>query len=721
MQPTLLWPGVAGVLALLFVVFLVLDVLKRPRGNDLMIEISDAVQVGAKAFLKREYFYISIFVVVIFVAISAAPSLVKKEDIANSLGWQTGVSFVIGAIASALAGFIGMGIATRANSRTTEAARKGVEDDKNPESGLKNALSVAISGGAVMGMSVVGIGLLGLVLVISLWGWDRSGWINGYAMGASLVALFARSGGGIFTKGADMGADLVGKVEAGIPEDDPRNAATIADNVGDNVGDVAGLGADLMESYIESMIAAIALAWVLGHMTFQGGAINSPEVVGHLQFLPLMLAAVGIVSSIIGISVVKFLPGKKVQSSLMNGTYVAAVLAILGTIAATYLLFSNETVRFVTITIRDNALHQAIKEVQAFGLVVASISGIAAGAVVGFMSEYYTSSKFKPVQGMARKSMMGPAITITDGLAVGMKSCAIPVIVLAVAMLAAFHFAHYYGIALAAFGMLATTGMIVAVDSYGPIADNAGGCAEMAHLDKGVRAITDNLDAVGNTTAAIGKGFAIGSAAFAALCLLVAYMVSAGIDIADMSYPKVMFGLIVGGMFPFYFSALLFDAVSKAAFKMIDEVRRQLREIPGIMEGKAKPDYARCVAISTDGAIKGMLLPGALAIAIPPVVGFVFGKEALAGLLIGALVTGVMLGIMNANAGGAMDNAKKFIEEGKITNDKGEVQGKGSDAHKAAVIGDTVGDPLKDTVGPSINILIKLMAVISLVIAPLLR
>jgi len=685
-----------------------------------MVEISDAVQVGAKAFLRREYFYISIFVAIIFVAITVAPSLVQKKGIAESLGWQTAVSFVIGALASALAGFIGMNIATRANSRTTEAARRGVEDEKDPESGLKNALSVAISGGAVMGLSVVGIGLLGLVIVILIWNFDHPGWINGYAMGASLVALFARSGGGIFTKGADMGADLVGKVEAGIPEDDPRNAATIADNVGDNVGDVAGLGADLMESYIEAMIAAMALASVLAIVPWKGVAANSETVLRHLQELPLLLAAVGIVASIIGISVVKFLPGKKVQSSLMNGTYVAALLAVAGTFVVTWWLFKDETVRFVTHTVKDNAVVSTLKEIKWGGLVIASISGIFAGAIVGFMSEFYTSSKFNPVKNMAKKSMMGPAITVTDGLAVGMKSCAIPVIMLAVAMLVAFHFGHYYGIALAAFGMLATTGMIVAVDSYGPIADNAGGCAEMAHLDKGVRAITDNLDAVGNTTAAIGKGFAIGSAAFAALCLLVAYMVSAGIDIADMSYPKVMFGLIVGGMFPFFFSALLFDAVSKAAFKMIDEVRRQLREIPGIMEGKNKPDYASCVAISTDGAIRGMLLPGALAILAPPIVGFGFGKEALAGLLVGALISGVMLGIMNANAGGAMDNAKKYIEEGKVTDAKGEVQGKGSDAHKAAVIGDTVGDPLKDTVGPSINILIKLMAVISLVMAPLL-
>ncbi len=719
MDSSLLIPAVAGILAMGVVGYLVNDVLKKPRGNALMIEISDAVQEGARAFLRREYFYIAIFVAVLFVVISATPFVATGEAIAESLGWQTGLSFIIGAVASSLAGFIGMNIATRANSRTTEAARKGVEDDKNPEAGLKNALSVAISGGAVMGMSVVGIGLLGLVLVIVMvdvlsgdkgWG-QHPGWINGYAMGASLVALFARSGGGIFTKGADMGADLVGKVEAGIPEDDPRNAATIADNVGDNVGDVAGLGADLMESYIESMIAAMALA--VGLNVIVAPALDGArDVVSSMQILPLMLAAVGIVASIVGVATVKFMPGKKVQNSLMNGTYVSAVLAVVASFAVTKIVLPDG--------FSIGSLADGIEKYTWFGVAASSAVGIVAGALVGFFSEYYTSTKFSPVKRMANNCQMGPAITVTDGLAVGMKSCLWPTICLAIAMLGAYELANFYGIALAALGMLVTTGMIVAVDSYGPIADNAGGCAEMAHLDKGVREITDNLDAVGNTTAAIGKGFAIGSAAFAALALLVAYMASAGISTADLKSPQVMFGLLLGGMMPFFFSALLFDAVSNAAFKMIDEVRRQLREIPGIMEGTAKPDYARCVGISTDGAIKGMLFPGGLAIVAPGIVGFVCGAEALAGFLIGALVTGVMLGLMCANSGGAMDNAKKYIEEGKVTDKDGKVQGKGSEAHKAAVIGDTVGDPLKDTVGPSINILIKLMAVISLVLAPLL-
>jgi K(+)-stimulated pyrophosphate-energized sodium pump len=725
MDSSLIIAGAAGLLSLAFVVYLVFDVLKQPRGNPLMVEISDAVQTGAKAFLNREYFYILIFVVVIFAAIAGAPLFFEGEkgvEIAKSLGWQTGLSFIIGAIASALAGYIGMAIATRANSRTTEAARKGVEDDKNPEKGLKDALSVAISGGAVMGLSVVGIGLIGLVVVSQMWGFGHPGWINGYAMGASLVALFARSGGGIFTKGADMGADLVGKVEAGIPEDDPRNPATIADNVGDNVGDVAGLGADLMESYIESMIAAMALAFSLGVIA-QSSGVEDQQVIFALQTLPLILAAIGIIASIIGIGFVKFLPGKKVQNSLMNGTYLAAGLAIVGTFFACKMV-PDFSIGGQAIEAGLDKLTGKAAEVHIYnslGLFFASTAGIVAGALVGFFSEYFTSTKYSPVQNMAKKCQMGPAITVTDGLAIGMKSTLLPVIVLAIAMLVAYNYAHFYGIALAAFGMLATTGMIVAVDSYGPIADNAGGCAEMAHLDAGVREITDNLDAVGNTTAAIGKGFAIGSAAFAALGLLVAFMSSADVGAADLSNVNVMFGLLLGAMVPFFFSSLLFDAVSQAAFKMIDEVRRQMREIPGIMEGKNKPDYARCVAISTDGAIKGMLVPGCLAILMPPIIGLSFGAEALAGFLIGALVSGVMLGLMCANSGGAMDNAKKYIEEGNVVGKDGKVQGKGSETHKAAVIGDTVGDPLKDTVGPSINILIKLMAVIALVLAPLFR
>jgi len=682
MDYLLLWPLLGGLLALLVVVLLTLDLLKKSRGNATMVEISNAVQVGAKAFLKREYTYIAGFVVVIAVALAVLGEM--NPDVPTMNRW-TGVSFAIGAVCSAIAGYIGMSIATRANSRTAEAARQG---------GVKGALGVAISGGAVMGLSVVGISLLGLCLVYQLFEGEPA-IVNGYAMGASLVALFARSGGGIYTKGADMGADLVGKVEAGIPEDDPRNAATIADNVGDNVGDVAGLGSDLMESYVEAIIAAMAIAVTLN--------FTAPEMMQGMVMLPMLIAAAGVVASIIGIFFIRLFAKNDPQKALMNGTYVAALL----TIIATWFIVDAAGSEF---TADDgDTVYSKI------GIFWSTVVGVLAGAAVGFISEYYTSSKYRPTRVISENSQSGPALTVVEGLSVGMKSCGIPTVVLAVAILIAYHFAGFYGIALAAFGMLATTGIIVSVDSYGPIADNAGGIAEMAHLDRSVREITDNLDSVGNTTAAIGKGFAIGSAAFAALGLLVAYTASAGISAADVSLtePAVLAGLLLGGMFPYFFSSMLFRAVSISAFAMIGEVRRQLREIPGIMEGKAKPDYAQCVDIATRGAINGMLLPGGIAILLPVLVGFLLGKEMLTGVLIGSLVSGLMIGIQMANSGGAMDNAKKYIEEGNFG-------GKGSDAHKAAVVGDTVGDPLKDTVGPSINILIKLMCVISLVIAPLL-
>ncbi|HEX9655087.1 MAG TPA: sodium-translocating pyrophosphatase [bacterium] len=669
-------PLIASLLALGFVAFLSMDVLKKNPGNARMVEISRAVQQGAKAFLKREYMYIGSFVAVISVLMALAP---RFADV--GLGWQTSVAFVLGALASAIAGYIGMSIATRANSRTTQGALTG---------GLKGALSIAVSGGAVMGMSVVGVSLLGLCIVYQVFDANPT-IINGYAMGASLVALFARSGGGIFTKGADMGADLVGKVEAGIPEDDPRNPAVIADNVGDNVGDVAGLGADLLESYVESIIAALAIAAVIGLAT-------SPETSKALQLLPFYIASAGIVSSIIGVTYVRLAGRANPQGALLAGTYISAIL----TAVATYFIVKETGTNYV----EDG------KSYSAMGPFFATIAGVVSGIVVGFMSEYFTSSKYKPVRRLAEDSQSGPALTVTGGMSLGMASTAIPVIALAGAVMVSFHYAGIYGVALAAFGMLATTGMIVAVDSYGPIADNAGGIAEMAELDPKVRKITDNLDSVGNTTAAIGKGFAIGSAAFAAMGLLVAYMKTAKVDVADIKDPKVLAGLLIGGMFPFLVSSMLFKAVSKAAFKMIEEVRRQFREIPGLMEGKVMPDSARCVDISTVGAIQGMLVPGALTIITPVIIGLVLGPQALAGLLVGALVTGVMLGIQMANSGGAMDNAKKFVEEGHFG-------GKGSETHKATVIGDTVGDPLKDTVGPSINILIKLMAVISLVLAPL--
>jgi K(+)-stimulated pyrophosphate-energized sodium pump len=666
-------PAIASVLALAFVAYLAFDILRRDPGSPRMVEISKAVQEGAKAFLKREYTYVSIFVVIIASLIAVAPFISQVD-----LSWRTSVAFIFGSVVSALAGYIGMSIATRANSRTTQGALSG---------GLKGALSVAVGGGAVMGMSVVGLALLGLSIVYVMFNGDPAD-INGYAMGASLVALFARSGGGIFTKGADMAADLVGKVEAGIPEDDPRNAAVIADNVGDNVGDVAGLGADLLESYVESMIASMAIAATIG----------LASVSQQLQMLPLSIASAGIIASILGVIYVRIAGRNNPQSALMGGTYISAIL----TAIATYLIVKGYGAAYT----EDGVSYSQM------GPFYATLAGVFSGVIIGFISEYYTSAKYKPVQRLAEDSQSGPALTVTGGLALGMASTAIPVIVLGLAVLVSYSFAGVYGVAMAALGMLATTGMVVAVDSYGPIADNAGGIAEMAHLDPSVRRITDNLDAVGNTTAAIGKGFAIGSAAFAAMGLLVAYMKSVQLTAADIQQPRVIAGLLIGGMMPFFFSSMLFRAVSGAAFKMIEEVRRQFREIPGLMEGKVMPDSARCVDISTIGAIQGMLLPGVLAILTPVAIGLLLGREALAGFLTGALVTGVMLGITMANSGGAMDNAKKYIEEGHF-------EGKGSEAHKAAVVGDTVGDPLKDTVGPSINILIKLMAVISLVLAPL--
>jgi len=674
----------SGIAALLFMWYLASYVMKQDPGNEKMQRISSMIQDGAKAFLKREYTYVFTFVAVIFVLLWVAPMI--RADI--DLGIKTAICFVIGAVVSALAGYIGMSIATRSNARTAEAART---------KGLSGALDVAVSGGAVMGMSVVGLALIGLCVVYIIF--REPVYINGYAMGASLVALFARSGGGIFTKGADMGADLVGKVEAGIPEDDPRNPAVIADNVGDNVGDVAGLGADLLESYIEAIIASVAIAFSL---TLTKGAVDAyitGEQYMALTMIPFLIAGAGIFSSIIGVMYVKASGGKNAQSVLMNGTYIAAGLTILASAGIVWKFgvpFSD-----------------MFGSYGKMGPFWASLAGIISGIMVGFASEYYTSKHYKPVKKLAESSESGPAITVTGGMAVGMMSTTLPIIVLAIAVIVAYKLSGMYGVALASLGMLATTGMIVSVDSYGPVADNAGGIAEMAELPSEVREITDNLDAVGNTTAAIGKGFAIGSAAFAALSLVTAFLGSAnllgGVSLTD---PIVMAGLLIGGMLPFLFSSLLFGSVSKCAFEMIAEVRRQFKEIEGLMEGTAEPDSTTCVDISTRSAIKGMLVPGTIAILAPVAMGFILGPQGLAGMLIGALVVGVMLGIQMANSGGAMDNAKKYIEEGNVG-------GKGSEAHKAAVVGDTVGDPLKDTVGPSINILIKLMAVISLVLAPL--
>jgi len=613
---------VSSVVGLLFVALLVREVLRSDQGSETMAQISHAVQQGARAFLKREYSYVSILVIVVAALIALAPILSGNPDL--PLGWKTSLTFIIGAIVSALAGYIGMSIATRANARTTQAAVTG---------GVKGALGIAVSAGSVMGMSVASMALLGLAVVYVLFDGEPV-IVNGYAMGASLVALFARSGGGLFTKGADMAADLVGKVEANIPEDDPRNPAVIADNVGDNVGDVAGLGADLLESYVESIIASMALAAAL----VAGAAVQD-----QLKTLPFYIAGAGIIASIIGILFVKAVGRRNPQAALMGGTYVAAGLTALASFFIVRELGTEFTI--------------AGKTYGVMGPFFATLAGIASGVIIGFVSEYFTSGKYRPVRKLAESSQMGPAITVTSGTAVGMESTAVPVLVLGVAIIVAHQLAGMYGVAMAAFGMLATTGMVVAVDSYGPVADNAGGIAEMAGLDPKVREITDNLDAVGNTTAAIGKGFAIGSAAFAAIGLLAAYMASAGIQVADMSDPKVMAGLLVGGMLPFLFSSMLFTAVSDVAFKMIDEVRRQFREIPGLLKGEVLPDSATCVDISTRGAIRGMIVPGVMAIVVPVVVGL-YDEKALAGLLIGAVVTGVVLGIQTANSGGAMDNAR---------------------------------------------------------------
>jgi len=680
--PFLVIAAGSAVLALLFLVYLAMYTLKQPQGTERMAELSRLIQEGALAFLKREYIWVYGFVFVIslgFVLIG-----VIWPDF--QLTYKTAIAFIMGAVASTCAGFLGMYIATRANARTAAAAQAG---------GVKGALDVAISGGAVMGMGVVGIALLGLILTYKLFDGDPI-IVNGYAMGASLVALFARSGGGIFTKGADMGADLVGKMEAGIPEDDPRNPAVIADNVGDNVGDVAGLGADLLESYVASIIASLAIAVTITAVgTGQGAPI-------YVTGFPFMTAAVGILASIVGVLYVKVFAKSNPQGALMMGTYLSGGLAVLGIFAYGYVAGENFVIGGV--------------EYAWWGPIAAAIIGVVAGSTIGFVSEYFTSGDYAPVRKLADRCQTGSATAVVEGLSVGMMSTAIPVLVLALAVVLAHHFCGVYGVGLAALGMLATTGMVVAVDSYGPIADNAGGIAEMAHMPPEVRKITDNLDAVGNTTAAIGKGFAIGSAGFAAIGLLSAFILATGLHETGVSLenPYILAGLLIGAMLPFFFSSLLFGAVGKCADTMILEVRRQFAEIPGLREGKegVMPDSTRCVAIATDGAIRGMLLPGGLAIMAPIVVGLALGAAGLAGMLVGAIASGVMLGIQMANSGGAMDNAKKYIEEGNFG-------GKNSEAHKAAVVGDTVGDPLKDTVGPSINILIKLMSVISLVLAPI--
>ena len=646
-----------AVVALLFAVYKIAFVSKQDAGTDRMKEISASINEGAKAFLFAEYKILAIFVVVLFLAIG----LFLGEN-----SWITAVCFLCGAIFSILAGYVGMNVATKANVRTANAART---------SGMNKALSIAFSGGSVMGMCVVGLGLLGASVLYMIIG--KLDVLFGFSLGASSIALFARVGGGIYTKAADVGADLVGKVEAGIPEDDPRNPAVIADNVGDNVGDVAGMGADLFESYVGAIISAMTLGAV---------AVSGSNGV----IFPLIIAACGILASVIATFFVRGSEGANPHKALKMGSYVSALLVVIASVILSKVMLGG------------------------FGAAIAIVSGLVVGLVIGIITEVYTSGDYKFVKKIAQQSETGSATTIISGTAVGMMSTWIPVILICVGIFLAYMFSGLYGIALAAVGMLSTTGITVAVDAYGPIADNAGGIAEMSGLDHSVREITDKLDAVGNTTAAMGKGFAIGSAALTALALFVSFTEATGLNAAEVALtsPTVVIGLLIGGMLPFVFSAMTMDSVSKAAYSMIEEVRRQFREIPGVMEGTAKPDYKTCVAISTTSALKEMLVPGIMAVVVPLAVGFILGSTALAGLLAGALVSGVMMAMFMSNAGGAWDNAKKYIEEGNHG-------GKGSEAHKAAVVGDTVGDPFKDTSGPSINILIKLMTVVSTVFAAL--
>ncbi|TDY60210.1 K(+)-stimulated pyrophosphate-energized sodium pump [Aminivibrio pyruvatiphilus] len=646
----LLIVGITGIAALAFAFISYVRIDMFRVDNERVSELSHIIHRGAMAFLYREYKWLLPFLLIVGVLLWI------------KIGGAAGFSFIIGGLCSAAAGYAGMVVATKSNGKTAFAATRGMNE----------ALTMAFKGGSVMGMSVVGIGVLGILFCYALF--EDPTLITSFGMGASSIALFARVGGGIYTKAADVGADLVGKVEAGIPEDDPRNPAVIADNVGDNVGDIAGMGADLFESYVNSIIAAMAIGLAV---------FGSKGVV-----FPLVLAAVGILSAIAGTTFVKVKDGGSASVALRTGTFVTGGIMIGGAFLVTLAMF------------REFALFWSV------------VSGVGVGVLIGFVTEIYTSGDYASVKHIAESSKTGPATVILAGMAVGMKSTVIPVLLICAATLISYYFSGLYGIACAAVGMLSITGMALSVDAYGPIADNAGGIAEMSHLPKEVRKITDKLDAIGNTTAAMGKGLAIGSAALTALALFAAYAHSVKLTAIDLNDPKVMVGLFLGGMLPFLFSSMSIQAVGRAAEAMIDEVRRQFKEIPGIMEGTGKPEYEKCVDISTAAALKEMIIPGLLAVLSPVVVGFVLGAQALGGLLGGSIVTGVMLAIFMSNAGGAWDNAKKYIEEGNFG-------GKGTPEHAAAVVGDTVGDPFKDTAGPSLNILIKLMSVVALVLAPL--
>ena len=657
-----------GVLGLLSAYMVYLKVKSSPEGDGRVKEIGDEIHLGAMVFMSAEYKRLAIFCLICILALYF------------SLGWQTAASFLLGSLCSGIAGFIGMYAATKANVRTAVAAK---------EKGAAEALNVAFFGGSVMGLTVAAMGLLGVGILFYYFAGDIETIhaIEGFAMGASSVALFSRVGGGIFTKSADVGADLVGKIEAGIPEDDPRNPAVIADNVGDNVGDVAGMGSDIFESYCGSMIACIALAASMTSATVSSLGGNQ----FMLQFMPLALASLGLICSLLGILTVKIFSSKSAETALRFGTIGSAVI---------FVITSYFLINFMNVS---------------SGVWVAVLTGSIGGIIVGLVTEYYTGGS--PVRKIAKDGETGPATVMISGLAVGMQSVAIPVLTIVVIIFISNVYAGLYGVGIAAIGMLSTVGITMAIDAYGPVADNAGGIAEMAEMGKETREITDSLDEVGNTTAAIGKGFAISAAALAALALISAYIEK--ISIKDESFvlaindPLVLCGMFLGGIFPFLVSSMTMTAVGDAAFDMIKEVRRQFKEIPGLMEGTAKPDTARCVDIATKAALRKMIAPGALAVLSPVVIGFLLGPKALGGMLGGALICCVMMALMMSNAGGAWDNAKKYVE-------KGNLGGKGSDVHKAVVVGDTVGDPLKDTSGPSMNILINVMAIVSLVIAPLL-